>query len=105
MEKKNRVADGLMTAVLAVFSLAWIYPVIMILLNSLKKETAISTSTVFQLPNSATFAGLENYVNAVGSKGFVDAFLTSLLITVTSVLPFCCSAPCAPGTSPGWRTS
>ena len=92
MEKKNRVADGLMTAVLAVFSLAWIYPVIMILFNSLKKETAISTSTVFQLPNSATFAGLENYVNAVGSKGFVDAFLTSLLITVTSVaaiLLFC----------------
>lgn len=86
MEKKNRVADGLMTAVLAVFSLAWIYPVIMILFNSLKKETAISTSTVFQLPNSATFAGLENYVNAVGSKGFVDAFLTSLLITVTSVV-------------------
>ena len=92
MEKKNRVADGLMTAVLAVFSLAWIYPVVMILLNSLKKETAISTSTVFQLPNSATFAGLENYVNAIGSKGFVDAFLTSLLITVTSVaaiLLFC----------------
>ena len=92
MEKKNRVADGLMTAVLAVFSLAWIYPVVMILLNSLKKETAISTSTVFQLPNSATFAGFENYVNAVGSKGFVDAFLTSLLITVTSVaaiLLFC----------------
>ena len=86
MEKKNRVADGLMTVVLAVFSLAWIYPVIMILLNSLKKETAISTSTVFQLPNSATFAGFENYVNAVGSKGFVDAFLTSLLITVTSVV-------------------
>ena len=86
MEKKNRVADGLMTAVLAVFSLAWIYPVIMILFNSLKKETAISTSTVFQLPNSATFAGFENYVNAVGSKGFVDAFLTSLLITVTSVV-------------------
>ncbi len=86
MEKKNRVADGLMTAVLAVFSLAWIYPVVMILLNSLKKETAISTSTVFQLPNSATFAGFENYVNAVGSKGFVDAFLTSLLITVTSVV-------------------
>ena len=86
MEKKNRVADGLMTAVLAVFSLACIYPVIMILFNSLKKETAISTSTVFQLPNSATFAGFENYVNAVGSKGFVDAFLTSLLITVTSVV-------------------
>ncbi len=92
MEKKNRVADGLMSAVLAVFSLAWVYPVIMILFNSLKKETAISTSTVFQLPSAETFAGLQNYVNAVGSKGFVDAFLTSLLITVTSVaaiLLFC----------------
>ena len=66
--------------------------IIMILLNSLKKETAISTNTVFQLPTAETFTGLVNYVNAVSSKGFVSAFLTSLLITVTSVaaiLLFC----------------
>ena len=86
MKKRTNFANSILTVVFSLFCVAWIYPVIMILLNSLKKETAISTSTVFQLPNSATFAGFENYVNAVGSKGFVDAFLTSLLITVTSVV-------------------
>ena len=29
---------------------------------------------------------MENYANAVGSKGFVEAFLTSVIITVTSVV-------------------
>ena len=93
MEKKNRLVDGLLTVFLAILSLAWIYPIVMILLNSLKKESAISTNTAFQLPTSDTFAGLTNYVDALGSKGFLDAFLTSVLITVTSVVAIliCCS--------------
>ena len=86
MKNKNSLSNTILTVILTVLSFAWIYPVIMILFNSLKKETAISTNTAFQLPNAETFAGLENYVNAVGSKGFVDAFMTSVLITVTSVV-------------------
>ena len=92
MNKRHNVANTFLTVVFSLFSLAWIYPVVMILLNSLKKESAISTSTVFQLPTAESFAGLTNYINAVGSKGFVGAFFTSLLITVTSVaaiLLFC----------------
>ena len=64
----------------------------MILFNSLKLENAISTNTAFQLPAAETFAGLQNYANAIGSKGFVIAFFTSILITLTSVaaiLLFC----------------
>ena len=37
-------------------------------------------------------SGLQNYANAIGSKGFVTAFFTSMLITLTSVaaiLLFC----------------
>lgn len=92
MNKKRNIAKSFLTVVFTLFSLAWVYPVVMILLNSLKKESAISTNTVFQFPNAESFAGLDNYINAVGSKGFVTAFLTSLLITVTSVaaiLLFC----------------
>lgn len=92
MKKKNTVFNSILTVVLSLLCVAWVYPIIMILLNSLKKETAISTNTVFQLPTAETFTGLVNYVNAVSSKGFVSAFLTSLLITVTSVaaiLLFC----------------
>ena len=84
--KKQSIGNNILTIFLSVLSLAWVYPVVMILFNSLKKETAISTSTVFQLPSAETFAGMENYANAVGSKGFVEAFITSLIITVTSVV-------------------
>ena len=92
MKNRKSISDTLMTIILTVLSIVWVYPVIMILFNSLKVETAISTNTAFDLPTVETFTGLQNYVNAVGSKGFVDAFLTSLLITVTSVaaiLLFC----------------
>ena len=85
MKKKQSVSNILLTVFLTALSFVWIYPVIMILFNSLKIESAISTNTAFQLPTAETFAGLQNFVNAVGSKGFVTAFLTSMLITVTSV--------------------
>ena len=92
MAKRNSALNTLLTVFLSILSFAWLYPVVMIFFNSLKQETAISTDTAFQLPTAETFAGLENYVNAVGAKGFVEAFMTSLLITVTSVaaiLLFC----------------
>ena len=92
MKKKSNAVNLFLTVVFSLFCVAWVYPVVMILLNALKKESAISTGTVFQLPTAETFAGLDNYVNAVGSKGFLAAFGTSLLITVTSVaaiLLFC----------------
>ena len=92
MKNRKSISDTLMTIILTVLSIVWVYPVIMILFNSLKVETAISTNTAFDLPTAETFAGLQNYVNAVSSKGFVDAFFTSLVITITSVaaiLLFC----------------
>lgn len=92
MKKRANLANTFLTVVFSLFCVAWVYPIVMILLNSLKKESAISTNSVFQLPTAETFAGMDNYINAVGSKGFVTAFLTSLLITVTSVaaiLLFC----------------
>ena len=85
MKKKQSVSNILLTVFLTALSFVWIYPVIMILFNSLKVESAISTNTAFQLPTAETFAGLQNFANAIGSKGFVTAFLTSMLITVTSV--------------------
>ena len=93
MKKKNSALSTVLTVFLSILCVAWIYPIVMILLNSLKVETAISTSGVFQLPNAATFAGLANYVNAVGSKGFLSAFGTSMVITITSVVAIllCCS--------------
>ena len=65
----------------------------MILFNSLKKETAISTSTAFTLPTADTFAGISNYVSSLTSQGFLKSLGYSALITVTSVaaILLCCS--------------
>ena len=93
MEKKNKVLNGFLTALFAVLSLAWVYPVFMVVMNSFKKEQAISTNTVFQLPTADTFAGVSNFADAITSKGFLSAFWYSLVITVTSVVLIlvCCS--------------
>lgn len=69
------------------------YPIVMILFNSLKQENAITTDGAFRLPTGDTFAGLANYANAISSKGFLQSLGYSLVITVTSVAAIlvCCS--------------
>ena len=92
MKKKTKVGDIIWIVILTILSLLWIYPAVMILINSLKQESAISTGTVFKLPTADTFAGLSNYLNAIESKGFLSSFCYSLFITVSSVaaiLLFC----------------
>lgn len=92
MNTKKKVGNTILVVILTILSLLWIYPVFMILINSLKKESAISTGSVFKLPTAETFAGLENYINAIEAKGFLNSLGYSLFITITSVaaiLLFC----------------
>ena len=89
----RRVVDAALIVLLSALCLVWIYPVILILNNSLKLETAISTATVFDLPTSETFVGLANYVHGVTQMNFLASFGYSVIITVTSValIILCCS--------------
>ena len=93
MEKKRTLRDNILSGILGILCIAWVYPIFMILFNSLKKETSISTGSAFQLPNSESFTGLANYVNALTSKGFLSALWYSLVITISSVvlILICCS--------------
>ena len=93
MGKKKKIADRIWTVVLTILALLYVYPIIMILFNSLKKETTITTAGAFTLPTADGFAGLENYVNAIASKGFLQSLGYILLITLTSVVAIliCCS--------------
>ncbi|MBR2028026.1 MAG: carbohydrate ABC transporter permease [Oscillospiraceae bacterium] len=89
---KEKKSNAIWSVILGVLSIAYMYPIVMILFNSLKAERAISTNTAFKLPTAETFAGLANYVNAINSQGFLKSLGYSLLITVTSVaaiLLFC----------------
>ncbi len=93
MNRKKSVSNTIWTVIMTVVSVIYMYPIFMILMNSLKKETAITTSGAFQLPTAETFAGLDNYVNAVSAKGFLQSFGYTLFITVSSValILICCS--------------
>ena len=89
----RRVVNVLLTVLLAALCVVWLYPVLLILINSLKDELAISTATVFELPTQATFAGLHNYTYGITQLNFLQSFGYSAIITVSSVLLIllCCS--------------
>lgn len=96
MEKNNKVARTIITVILSVLAIGWVYPVLMILINSLKFDKYISTNSVFTMPTAESFAGFENYVEALTSQGFAAAFGYSLVITVSSVvLILLCTSMCA----------
>ena len=92
--KTKRPGLGLIaTIIFSVLSAIYMYPIIMVVLNSLKVETAISTDTAFQVPTSETFTGIANYITAIQSQGFLKSLGYSVFITVSSVflILLCCS--------------
>jgi raffinose/stachyose/melibiose transport system permease protein len=93
MSKQKRTWDVILAVVMVLLCLLWIYPIVLILLNSLKTEGSFTTSTVFRLPTAETFAGLRNYVYGVTKMDFLSSMGYSLLITITSVvlILLCCS--------------
>ena len=93
MPKQKKMWDNILTVIMSVLCLLWIYPIVLILLNSLKTEGSFTTSTVFRLPTAETFAGLRNYVYGVTKMNFLSSMGYSLLITITSVvlILLCCS--------------
>ena len=65
------------------------------MINSFKKKAYISRKP-FAIPTDKMYVGLENYVNGIKKTGFVDAFWTSLFITVLSVaIIILCTSMCA----------
>ncbi len=84
--KQERRSNRIISIVMAVVSLFYMYPIFMVLMNSLKVESAISTNTAFQLPTGETFAGWANYENAIHSQGFLSSLFYTTFITVTSVI-------------------
>ena len=83
--KKDRRINAVLSVLFTILCIAWLYPVFMILMNSLKTERAITTSHAFDLPNAETFVGLKNYIYGIQEMDFLSSFWYSLVITVSSV--------------------
>lgn len=91
--KRDQIINKILAVFFTVLSLAWIYPMVTILMNSFKEETTITTSTAFDFVTSENSAGFANYIAALEKQGFLAAFGYSLVITITSValILVCCS--------------
>ena len=85
IKKKFKPSNFVLGAALSLLSLAYIYPVFMVLINALKKSNKITTDAMFKLPTSETFTGWTNFKYAIETNKFFQSFGVSLLITITSV--------------------
>ena len=84
MEKKTKFS-GLLTLIFTLLSLVWVFPIVLIIINSFKKKVYINREP-FKIPTDKMFVGIENYISGIEKTGFISAFFTSLFITVFSVL-------------------
>lgn len=82
--KKKTVADTVLFVVLCLLTVLFLTPIFFVAVNSFKGKLFISNAP-FALPDSETFAGLENYRNGIEKTNFFAAFGWSLFITVFSV--------------------
>ena len=78
MKKRSQAINTVWTVILTILSLAWVYPVVVVLINSFKKDSAISTNTAFQLPPADGFPGLGMPTQSI-PRAFLPPSSTALL--------------------------
>ena len=90
---RDRRINSVLSVVLTIVCILWMYPVFMILMNSLKTERAITTTHAFELPTAETFVGLKNYIYGIAEMDFLSSLWYSFIITISSValILLCCS--------------
>ncbi len=84
-----------LTLVFSLISIAYIMPIVIVLMNSFKRKIFISTRP-FALPDAKSFVKIENYINGIQKTDFFRAFGYTLFITVGSVFVIVlCTSMCA----------
>ena len=89
MKKKTSqytTLSKIMTVLFTALTLFWTMPIIQVVYNSIKADSAIKLDA-FALPTSETFVGLANYIKGMtfGNYPFLKSAFFSLFITVVSV--------------------
>ena len=85
MMKRLNINNLIIYIILAILSLIFVYPVIIIFYNSFKSRFRI-IGEPFSLPNSESFVGLDNYINGITQSDFFRSFFNSVYITIISVV-------------------
>ena len=84
-----------LTLIFSLISIAYIMPIVIVLMNSFKRKIFISNRP-FALPDAKSFVKIENYINGIQKTDFFRAFGYTLFITVGSVFVIVlCTSMCA----------
>ena len=81
--QKEKLGKTLTTVLFAIVSIIYVFPVLMVLINTFKKNTFVKTDT-FSMPNAESWAGLDNIITGVtfGGYPFTSSVLYSIIITL-----------------------
>ena len=83
------------TVIFSLVSLAWIFPIVLVVINSFKSKAYISSDT-FSIPTEDMFVGLENYARGIDRTDLIASFGWTVVVTVGSVaLILLCTSMCA----------
>ena len=83
------------TVIFSLVSLAWIFPIVLVVINSFKSKAYISSDT-FSIPTGDMFVGLENYARGIDRTDLIASFGWTVVVTVGSVaLILLCTSMCA----------
>lgn len=86
---------GVFTAIFSIISIGYIFPIMLVFINSFKKKAYISRKP-FDIPNGKMYVGLENYFRGIKQANFFEGAKWSTFITVGSVfLIILCTSMCA----------
>ena len=83
--QKQRLGKTLLTILFTLISVVYVFPVLMVLINSFKLNTFVKTDT-FSIPNGESFAGWDNFIKGMtfGGYPFWKSVFYSVVITVSS---------------------
>ena len=93
---KQKLGKTILTIVMTIISVIYVFPVFSVVVNSFKINTFVKTDT-FALPNEESFAGFANFIKGMtfGNYPFYKSVLFSVVITLLSaglILLFCSMA-------------
>jgi raffinose/stachyose/melibiose transport system permease protein len=85
MAKREERGKMVLTVIFTVICIAYIMPILIVLMNSFKSNAAVNTET-FAFPDANSFVGFQNYIKGMtfGNYPFLKAVGYSLFITLAS---------------------
>ena len=92
--KSERRRLNILSAIFALISLIWVFPVLLVLINSFKLNTFVKTDT-FSIPTGEEWAGWSNFVKGMtfGNYPYYKSVMYSFYITIfsTALILLCTS--------------